>query len=178
MTESTVPGPGSAESTVIQLDHVRKEFGSFVAVHDADFAIRKGEFFSMLGPSGCGKTTLLKMIAGLVRPDRGTATVDGRPYVELPNPTRVVGLLLDDRIGRTREVAEYAAYEAAYDVVARDRSHYLAVVRAVAPSHVAEYDARKRLLELVIEVAAVHGVPCDGSPEDVMAAVLRAAKGV
>lgn len=51
----------------------------------------------------------------------------------------------------------------------------LATVRVVAPSHVAEYDARKRLLELVIEVAAVHGVPCDGSPEDVMAAVLRAA---
>jgi ABC-2 type transport system ATP-binding protein len=35
------------------------------------------------------------MIAGLVRPDRGTATIDGHPFVELPNPTRVVGMLLD-----------------------------------------------------------------------------------
>ena len=35
------------------------------------------------------------MIAGPVRPDRGTATIDGRPFVELPNPTRVVGMLLD-----------------------------------------------------------------------------------
>ncbi|GED98812.1 GNAT family N-acetyltransferase [Gordonia crocea] len=42
----------------------------------------------------------------------------------------IVALLLDDPIGRTREVAEYAPYEAAYDVVARDRSQYLAVVRA------------------------------------------------
>jgi ABC-2 type transport system ATP-binding protein len=37
----------------------------------------------------------MKMIVGLVRPDRGTATIDGRPFVELPNPTRVVGMLLD-----------------------------------------------------------------------------------
>ena len=35
------------------------------------------------------------MIAGLVRPDRGTATIDGRSFVELPNPTRVIGMLLD-----------------------------------------------------------------------------------
>lgn len=53
----------------------------------------------------------------------------------------------------------------------------LATVRAVAPSHVAEYDGRRRLLELTIEVAAAANVPCDGSPEDVLRAVLHALKG-
>ena len=41
-----------AGADVIVLDHVTKRFGDFVAVHDADFAIGRGEFFSMLGPVG------------------------------------------------------------------------------------------------------------------------------
>lgn len=63
----------------------------------------------------------------LVNRDGETFRVQRATRADVP---AIVGLLLDDRIGRTREVAEYAAYEAAYDVVARDRSHYLAVVRA------------------------------------------------
>ena len=55
----------TAEPTVV-LQSVRKEFGSYVAVEHADFAIRAGEFFSLLGPSGCGKTTLLKDIGNAI----------------------------------------------------------------------------------------------------------------
>ena len=40
---------------VITLDHVHKMFGSFTAVHDANFGIRSGEFFAMLGPSGAAR---------------------------------------------------------------------------------------------------------------------------
>ncbi|MDA3004998.1 MAG: ATP-binding cassette domain-containing protein, partial [Actinomycetota bacterium] len=42
---------------VIELDHLRKVYGDFVAVEDANFSIANGEFFAILGPSGCGKTT-------------------------------------------------------------------------------------------------------------------------
>ncbi len=62
---------------VIVLDHVRKQFGSFVAVHSADFSIERGEFFAMLGPSGCGKTTTLKMIAGFELPTAGRVLLEG-----------------------------------------------------------------------------------------------------
>jgi spermidine/putrescine transport system ATP-binding protein len=62
---------------VIVLDGVRKEFGDFVAVERADFAIARGEFFSLLGPSGCGKTTLLKMIAGFEQPTTGKVMLEG-----------------------------------------------------------------------------------------------------
>jgi spermidine/putrescine transport system ATP-binding protein len=62
---------------VIVLDAVRKEFGDFVAVEEANFSIRRGEFFSLLGPSGCGKTTLLKMIAGFEQPTRGKVMLEG-----------------------------------------------------------------------------------------------------
>ena len=53
---------------VIELDHLRKMYGDFVAVEDANFSIANGEFFAILGPSGCGKTTMLKMIAGFEKP--------------------------------------------------------------------------------------------------------------
>ena len=74
---------GTVDS-VITLDHVHKAFGSFVAVHEADFSIRRGEFFSMLGPSGCGKTTTLRMIAGFEQPTRGRVLLEGRDVSDVP----------------------------------------------------------------------------------------------
>ena len=70
--------PAAADSApVIEIDHVVKRFGDFVAVDDADFSIGQGEFFSMLGPSGCGKTTTLRMIAGFEQPTSGAVRLDG-----------------------------------------------------------------------------------------------------
>jgi spermidine/putrescine transport system ATP-binding protein len=69
---------------VIQLDNVRKEFGSFVAVHSADFSIGRGEFFAMLGPSGCGKTTTLRMIAGFEQPTSGKVLLEGSDVTGVP----------------------------------------------------------------------------------------------
>ena len=66
----------TSEPTVV-LQNVRKEFGSYVAVERADFAINAGEFFSLLGPSGCGKTTILKMIAGFEQPTEGAVLLEG-----------------------------------------------------------------------------------------------------
>ena len=70
--------------TVIQLDHVRKQFGDFVAVEHADFGIEQGEFFAMLGPSGCGKTTTLKMIAGFEQPTSGRVLLNGTDVSRVP----------------------------------------------------------------------------------------------
>jgi spermidine/putrescine ABC transporter ATP-binding subunit len=54
---------------VVEFRRVSKTFGSFRAVRDISFEIRKGEFFSLLGPSGCGKTTTLRLLAGFESPD-------------------------------------------------------------------------------------------------------------
>lgn len=55
-----------------------RDGGSFEALRDINFEVHDKEFFSILGPSGCGKTTLLKMIAGLVRPTDGKIMIDGK----------------------------------------------------------------------------------------------------
>ncbi|MGZ4676903.1 MAG: ABC transporter ATP-binding protein [Acidimicrobiia bacterium] len=70
--------------TVIGIEHVTKRFGSFVAVDDAHFDIRRGEFFSMLGPSGCGKTTTLRMIAGFEQPTEGEIRLEGEDVSQVP----------------------------------------------------------------------------------------------
>ena len=72
-----------------------KSYKDMPVVRDISLRCEPGTITGFLGANGAGKSTTLKMIVGLVRPDRGTANIDGRPFVELPNPTREVGMLLD-----------------------------------------------------------------------------------
>ncbi|WP_301123383.1 ABC transporter ATP-binding protein [Mycolicibacterium fortuitum] len=75
---------------VIEIDHVTKRFGDYVAVAVADFSIASGEFFSMLGPSGCGKTTTLRMIAGFESPTEGAIRLEGVDVSRVPPHKRNV----------------------------------------------------------------------------------------
>ncbi|MGQ9543373.1 MAG: ABC transporter ATP-binding protein [Candidatus Bathyarchaeia archaeon] len=72
---------------------VTKEFGDIVAVDNLNLFIPHGEFFVVVGPSGCGKTTLLKLIAGLIKPDRGSIYIDGELVNDLPPPKRGVNMV-------------------------------------------------------------------------------------
>jgi len=83
----------SVDDAYIGIDHVTKRFGGTVAVDNAHFGVRRGEFFSLLGPSGCGKTTLLRMIAGFEFPSDGTILIDGHDVTDMPpnrRPTNMV----------------------------------------------------------------------------------------
>ena len=62
---------------VIEVNGLRKTYGSLVAVHDVGFGVRRGEIFGILGPNGAGKTTTVESIVGLRRPDSGTVRVLG-----------------------------------------------------------------------------------------------------
>ncbi|MBV8779695.1 MAG: ABC transporter ATP-binding protein, partial [Alphaproteobacteria bacterium] len=62
---------------VLELSEVSKKFGAVTAVGDVSLSVDEGELFALLGPSGCGKTTLLRLIAGFERPDRGRIAIGG-----------------------------------------------------------------------------------------------------
>jgi iron(III) transport system ATP-binding protein len=72
---------------------VTKHYGETVAISDVSFEVGKGELFFLLGPSGCGKTTILRMLAGFLRPDEGDILFDGRSVVDVPPHKRNTGMV-------------------------------------------------------------------------------------
>ncbi len=80
----------------LKFDHVTKRFGPLTAVDDVSLSVKKGEFFSLLGPSGCGKTTLLRMLAGLEKPDSGRILLDGKDITSVPANMRQVNTVFQN----------------------------------------------------------------------------------
>ena len=68
---------------MIELRGVKKRFGAQVVLDGVDFDVNEGETVALLGPSGTGKSVLLKHIIGLLKPDAGTITVDGKDVAHL-----------------------------------------------------------------------------------------------
>lgn len=65
-------------SSIIRLEHVKKNYGDLQVVKDMELDVKEGEFLTFLGPSGCGKTTTLRMIAGFEMPSEGVLSIDGK----------------------------------------------------------------------------------------------------
>src|SRR3990167_8962061 len=87
------------EASHVLLKDIAKTFGSVTAIPELTLEIKKEEFFSLLGPSGCGKTTILRLIAGLEKPDKGSIVIGERIIagVEWVQPEkRRTGLVFQD----------------------------------------------------------------------------------
>jgi ABC-2 type transport system ATP-binding protein len=80
---------------IIEAVGLTKRYGHTMAVDHLSFAVEAGQVVGFLGPNGAGKTTTLRMLLGLVRPDQGSATIDGRAYASLAAPASVVGAVLE-----------------------------------------------------------------------------------
>ena len=77
----------------LQLQGLRRVFGTHVALDGIDVSIGEGEFLSLLGPSGCGKTTALRLVAGFDRPDSGAIVVDGKNVTGVSPNKRDMGMV-------------------------------------------------------------------------------------
>jgi len=77
----------------IQVDHVTKRFGAFTVLNDVNLHVQEGELVALLGPSGCGKTTLLRILAGLERPDQGRIFLQGTEVTDQRISERRVGFV-------------------------------------------------------------------------------------
>ena len=81
--------------TEIVVEHLSKQYKQLRAVDDLSFTVRSGRVTGFLGPNGAGKTTTLRMLLNLVAPTSGSATIGGRRYVDLDDPIRHVGAVLE-----------------------------------------------------------------------------------
>ena len=73
----------TAEHVSFKYDARREAAGAF-ALHDVSVAVQRGSLTGLLGPNGCGKTTLLRLMAGVLQPDQGAVTLNGRPLRGIP----------------------------------------------------------------------------------------------
>ena len=98
---------------MITVDGVSKTYGGFLAVDDVSFVAQPGRVTGFLGPNGAGKSTTMRIMVGLTPASKGRVTIGGHRYVDLPNPGRHVGVLLDasaQHAGRTgREILTIGA---------------------------------------------------------------------
>jgi ABC-type Fe3+/spermidine/putrescine transport system ATPase subunit len=78
---------------ILRLSGLRKRFGQTVTADDLSLDVERGAFFTFLGPSGSGKSTILRMVAGLERPDAGRIAIDGRDVSATPPWQRQLGMM-------------------------------------------------------------------------------------
>lgn len=84
---------------MITVENLTKRYHSgsstHTAVDNASFSCAPGSITGFLGPNGAGKSTTLRMLTGLTPPTSGRVTIDGKAYRDLPNPGRLIGVMLD-----------------------------------------------------------------------------------
>jgi ABC-2 type transport system ATP-binding protein len=87
---------GDAVANAVELHGLTKRFGGAIAVDNLSLVVPQGSFYGLVGPNGAGKTTTLSMATGLLRPDAGTALIDGIDVWQHPlEAKRLVGNLAD-----------------------------------------------------------------------------------
>lgn len=92
-----VSSGGTMARTVIEVERLRKLYGSLVAVDDLSLAVAEGEIFGLLGLNGAGKTTAVECIQGLRRPDSGRLSVLGLdPRTQVRELRRLIGSQLQE----------------------------------------------------------------------------------
>jgi ABC-2 type transport system ATP-binding protein len=90
--------------SAISVRGLGRRFGEIVAVRDLHFDVAAGELFGIVGPDGAGKTTTLRMLAGVLRPSEGDATVAGESIVTSPEAIKPSIAYMSQRFGLYQEL--------------------------------------------------------------------------
>jgi ABC-2 type transport system ATP-binding protein len=107
--------PGDSPVPALECRGLSKSFGALNAVSGLDLTVPQGQLYAFLGPNGAGKTTTLRMVAGLLRPDRGEIRIRGRSLAKDPaEAKRPLAYVPDDPLlyGKLRPL-EYLEFVAA-----------------------------------------------------------------
>jgi len=131
----------------VTIENLWVRYGSFVAVKGISFAIPKGELFGFIGPNGAGKSSTIKVLATLVKPDKGRALIDGIDVARQPAAIR-------GRIGYVPDF--FGVYE---DLSVREYLHFFAAAYRIAMGKRA--GLVKDVLALT-DLSDKHDAPVDG----------------
>ncbi len=91
---------------MIEVSGLTKRYRNVLAVNNLTFRVMPGRVTGFLGSNGAGKTTTLKMIAGLVQPTSGTATVNGANYRDITDPAKHIGVVLESTVAHPARSAK------------------------------------------------------------------------
>lgn len=95
----------------VEMRQINKTFDGFQASKDVSFGVEKGHLAALLGPSGSGKTTILRMIAGLDKPDSGDIMINGVRVNDIPGSKRGIGFVFQNyALFRYMTVADNIAF--------------------------------------------------------------------
>lgn len=86
-------------NTAVDVQNLGKDYGSFQAVKEISFSVRPGEIFALIGPNGAGKSTTLRMLATLLKPSRGTASIGGLDVAKEAEKVREIISYLPEEAG-------------------------------------------------------------------------------
>ncbi len=103
-----------SESNVASLESVNKNYGPIRALRGVNLAIRAGEIVALLGPNGAGKTTAVKLLLGLMPPNRGKVRVFGADPTNPENRMRTGAMLQVGRVPETLRVREHVDLFSSY----------------------------------------------------------------
>ncbi len=136
--------PRPDEPVALELRGIDLSFGGVVALQGVDLAVRHGEIRAIIGPNGAGKSSLINVISGVYRPDRGHVAIDGRAY--RPVPTQKLA-----RLGVARTFQNLALFKglSVLDNIAAGRayvgrSNFLSQIAGLPRARREQADARER----------------------------------
>ena len=93
-------------SIALEVKDIVKKYGSQTILDRLSLNMREGEVLGLLGPNGAGKSTLMNIMCGMIESDGGTATFYGKKYVDIEDPGRKIGVMLDPTWLDSRITAE------------------------------------------------------------------------
>ncbi|WP_026660540.1 ABC transporter ATP-binding protein [Butyrivibrio sp. AC2005] len=112
---------------MIQATNLSKRFDDIQAIAGVDLTIGDGQVFGLVGTNGAGKSTFLRLAAGILQPDSGSVTIDGKPVYENPNVKRDIFYISDDTAffsnTTPKEMATF--YNHVYESFNMDRFDYM-----------------------------------------------------
>ena len=131
-TGHATPDEARPDGNALRLDHLGRRFGDTWAVRDLTLDVRRGEVLGLLGPNGAGKTTTVRMLAALIAPTEGRASVDGLDVVDDPDTVRTrIGILTEtpglyDKLSAERNLDYFGRlYRLPADVRAERIEHWM-----------------------------------------------------